>query len=201
MPASPQRSVPKTPRCFFVRGVPHFSSSSVAANSTAVDALNVVATTAEAIVLRRDFEQQRAQGLTVEWLDSAAEIAALEPALYGGNALCATHTPLSGSVQPGLATHRFAAEAAVGGCAIVASADVVSLRRFWSSKHNARRAWKATTADGATGVSMRHGTSYLPRAWRQLLSPTRLGCAYPWCRSRVWSATALPTPSPARSRR
>ena len=104
-------------------------------------ALDVAATPAEAALLRADFEQQRGQGLVVEWLRNQSEIAALEPALAGGSALCATHTPLSGSVQPALATQRFAAVAAANGCTIIEGADVVALEKRGL-------AIQATTADG-----------------------------------------------------
>ena len=126
-------------------------------------ALDVAATPDEAKLLRADFEQQKRQGLAVEWLGDQSEIARLEPALAGGSALCATHTPLSGSVQPALATQRFAAVAAANGCAIIEDADVVSLRECgplhkWGVKAPGRgvqgmaakkkAAFQATTADG-----------------------------------------------------
>ena len=44
-------------------------------------ALDVAATAAEAKLLRADFEQQRRQGLAVEWLGDQDAIVALEPAL------------------------------------------------------------------------------------------------------------------------
>ena len=111
-------------------------------------ALDVAATEAEAALLQSDFEQQRRKGLVVEWCGHQDEIVALEPALAGGTALCATHTPLSGSVQPALATQRFAAVAASNGCAIIEGADVVSLQKCKSKQKNHYKAYKATTADG-----------------------------------------------------
>ena len=111
-------------------------------------ALDVAATAAEAKLLRADFEQQRRQGLVVEWLGDQSEIAKVEPALAGGSAMCATHTPLSGSVQPALATQRFAAVAAANGCAVIEDAEVTSLRKCASRKGSASNTFEATTADG-----------------------------------------------------
>ena len=109
-------------------------------------ALDVAATPAEAKLLRADFEQQVRQGLNVEWLGSPTEVVAMEPALEGGSALCATHTPMSGSVQPALATQRFAALAAANGCSVVEGAECVSLTPF-ANKHGTAMV-EATTADG-----------------------------------------------------
>lgn len=109
-------------------------------------ALDVAATPAEARLLRADFEVQTAQGLNVEWLDSQAEIAALEPALAGGSAMCATHTPLSGSVQPALAAQRYAALATASGCHVVEDAECISLTRYVDARGAERVQVK--TADG-----------------------------------------------------
>jgi glycine/D-amino acid oxidase-like deaminating enzyme len=115
-------------------------------------ALDVAATPAEAKLLLADFEQQRRQGLAVEWLGHSTAIAKVEPALAGGSALCATHTPLSGSVQPGLAAQRFAAEAAASGCSVIEGADVVSIRRHGHGSEHSRTAggssFEVATADG-----------------------------------------------------
>lgn len=116
-------------------------------------ALDVAATPEEARLLRADFEQQVRQGLTVEWLGTPEEVVACEPALAGGSALCATHTPMSGSVQPALATQRFAAVAAANTCEIVEGAEVVSLGQYVNDQgiHMVR----ATTSDGRI-YSARH---------------------------------------------
>lgn len=95
-------------------------------------ALDVAATPAEAALLRADFEALSRQGLRVEWVDGPEELCALEPALAGGSALCAVHTPLSGSVQPALATRAMAAAAAAAGCLIVEDCDCASIE--WRSE-------------------------------------------------------------------
>ena len=91
-------------------------------------ALDVAATPPEVKLLRQDFEAARSAGLQCSWHE-AAEVHALEPALAGGSALAAVHTPRSGSVQPGLATLAFVEGAVAAGCAVREGAEVVSLRR------------------------------------------------------------------------
>lgn len=90
-------------------------------------ALDLAATPAEAAYLRIVFEDCQRQGLRVEWVNGPEQLCALEPALAGGSALCGVHTPLSGSVQPALATRAMAAAAAAAGCTVVEDAECVSI--------------------------------------------------------------------------
>ena len=104
-------------------------------------ALDVAATPPEVKLLRQDFEAARSAGLQCSWHE-AAEVHALEPALAGGSALAAVHTPRSGSVQPGLATLAFVEGAVAAGCAVREGAEVVSLRRTEAGLY------EALTSDG-----------------------------------------------------
>lgn len=92
-------------------------------------ALDVAATPAEAVYLRADHEACVQAGLNVEWVEDHHACCELEPALAGGTAICAVHTPLSGSVNPGLATRALAAAATSAGCTVLEGVEVVSLRR------------------------------------------------------------------------
>jgi hypothetical protein len=69
-------------------------------------ALDVATTADEVRFARRDYEACREQGLQVEWVEGRTALAAIEPALSGGSALAAVHTPL---VRPQPASQRHTA--------------------------------------------------------------------------------------------
>lgn len=111
-------------------------------------ALDVATTADEVRFARRDYEACREQGLQVEWVEGRTALAAIEPALSGGSALAAVHTPLSGSVQPALATRAVAAAAVAAGCAVVEGAEAISVVRVPHSRHG--HVYRVHTASGTT---------------------------------------------------
>ncbi|KAL1529151.1 hypothetical protein AB1Y20_000110 [Prymnesium parvum] len=96
---------------------------------TRCGALEVGCTRGECEFLHAQYERQRAAGLAVEWLPSAAAASLAEPMLRGGSVACAVHTPLSAHVHPALATLALATAATGQGAAVREGARVTSLRR------------------------------------------------------------------------
>ena len=125
----------------------------------------------------------------VEWLRNQSRLprsSRPSPA----SALRATHTPLSGSVQPALATQRFAAVAAANGCTIIEGADVVALEK----RGLAIQATTADTVFNAHHVLLAGGARAAPPA-------AALGVRLPVVPVKGVVCTSCTAPSPAHSGR
>ena len=74
------------------------------------------------------YSRRRQRGYECELL-TQAEAHSMCPALRGGNVIAAIHTPLSGHVEPGMATHAIAAAAESSGARIMEEQEVVAIKR------------------------------------------------------------------------
>ena len=105
-------------------------------------ALELAVTPEDVCWLRQDCEAGKRKGLAVEWVEGV-DLIMLEPALAGGSALAAIHTPLSGSVQPALATRAIADQAESAGSRVIEGEEALSIDRSQDGS-----AWVVCTSGG-----------------------------------------------------